>query len=76
MLFASGSGLDPHISPRAALLQVDRISKARNFNPAQRKLIIKYITELTEGRQFLFFGEERVNVLLLNLKLDQVSKGK
>jgi potassium-transporting ATPase KdpC subunit len=76
MLFASGSGLDPDISPGAALLQVDRISKARNFGPEQREQLITSIRELTESRQLLFFGEERINVLLLNLKLDQISKGK
>jgi potassium-transporting ATPase KdpC subunit len=76
MLFASGSGLDPDISPGTALLQVERISKARKFDPAQRGLIIKAIAELTEGRQLLFFGGERINVLLLNLKLDQISKEK
>jgi potassium-transporting ATPase KdpC subunit len=76
MLFASGSGLDPDISPVAAMLQVDRITRARNLDPERRELVINAIGELTEGRQLLFFGEDRINVLLLNLKLDQISKGK
>ncbi|MCX6306988.1 MAG: potassium-transporting ATPase subunit KdpC [Bacteroidetes bacterium] len=72
MLFASASGLDPHISPRAALLQVDRIAKARNFNALSRLKLINCIRELTEGPQFLCLGEERVNVLLLNLETDKI----
>ncbi|MEI7726629.1 MAG: potassium-transporting ATPase subunit KdpC [Bacteroidota bacterium] len=72
MLFASASGLDPHISPQAALLQVDRIAKARNFNNVCRQKLINCIKELTEGPQFLCLGEERVNVLLLNLETDKI----
>ena len=72
MLFASGSGLDPHISKKAALLQVDRIAKARNFSVDKKKRVIKSVNDLTEAPQFLFLGEERVNVLLLNLYLDRI----
>jgi K+-transporting ATPase ATPase C chain len=72
MLFASASGLDPHISVRAALLQVDRIAKARNFNDVCRQKLRNCITDLTEGPQFLCLGEERVNVLLLNLETDKI----
>jgi len=74
MLFASARGLDPHISPEAALLQVTRISKARNFNNNQKQSLIKSIYELTETPQFLFLGEERINVLALNLKLDNIDQ--
>ena len=72
MLFASASGLDPHISPQAALLQVDRIAKARHFNDACKKKLIACIKDITEGPQFLCLGEERVNVLLLNLETDKI----
>lgn len=70
MLFASASGLDPHISPQAAFLQVNRIAKARNFNPVQQQKLVQLIKSNTEAPQFLYLGEERVNVLLLNLSLD------
>ena len=72
MLFASASGLDPHISQQAALLQADRIVKARRFNIFQREKLVQCIKELTEPPQLLCLGEERVNVLLLNLKLDEI----
>jgi potassium-transporting ATPase KdpC subunit len=72
MLFASASGLDPHISQKAALLQVNRVAKARNFDPAQKQKLIECILECTEKPQFLFLGEERVNVLLLNLEVDKI----
>ena len=74
MLFASASGLDPHISPQAALLQVDRIAKARNFNTNQKQNLVQSVKNLTETPQFLFLGEERVNVLILNLELDKLDQ--
>lgn len=72
MLFASASGLDPHISFKAALLQVNRVVKARNFNNIQRQKLLQCIKSHTESPQFLVFGEERVNVLLLNLDVDKI----
>ena len=72
MVFASGSGLDPHISPAAALLQVDRIAKARNFNNIQKQKLAQCINDLKETPQFLCLGEERINVLLLNLETDKI----
>lgn len=72
MLFASASGLDPHISSQAANLQVERIVKYRNFSPAQKKRLKQLIKDQTEHPQFLLLGEERVNVLLLNLALDKI----
>jgi K+-transporting ATPase ATPase C chain len=72
MLLASASGLDPHISPKAALLQVDRVVKARNMNETQKQELIQLVINVSESPQFGLFGEERVNVLLLNLKLDKI----
>ncbi|MEI8048897.1 MAG: potassium-transporting ATPase subunit KdpC [Bacteroidota bacterium] len=72
MLFASASGLDPHISPQAALQQVDRIAKARNFTTVQKNELLHRVTALTEPPQFLCLGETRINVLLLNLETDKI----
>lgn len=72
MVFASASGLDPHISPEAAQLQVNRISNARNFNETQKLYLVVLIKKLTEDPQFSFLGEARINVLKLNLELDQI----
>jgi len=71
MLYASGSGLDPHISPQAALMQVNRICKSRHLPEAAKKRMNDLITHSIEGRQFGFLGEERLNVLKLNLELDK-----
>lgn len=74
MLFASASGLDPHISPKAAMLQVERIAKARNFDSSQKEKLIKLVQKSIEKPQFNLLGEPRVNVLKLNLELDNLSK--
>jgi len=72
MLFASASGLDPHISLKATMMQVKRIVKARNFNDIQKQKLLQYIKKFTEEPQFLCLGEQRVNVLLLNLEIDKI----
>jgi len=72
MLFASASGLDPHISQKAALLQVERVAKARHFNSNQKQQLLSLIKGITEPPQFLYLGKERINVLLLNLESDKI----
>ncbi len=64
---ASGSGLDPHISPENAMLQATRVGRARGLD---EESIRNKIAAHTEGRTLRIFGEPRVNVLLLNLDLD------
>lgn len=71
LLFSSGSGLDPHISPQAAQYQVERVAIARSMETSQVQMLID---QATEERKWGILGEPTVNVLALNLALDKEKK--
>jgi K+-transporting ATPase ATPase C chain len=68
MIYASASGLDPHISPEAARLQIARVAASRGMSEDKVKALVD---QFTEPPQWGFLGQARVNVLLLNVALDQ-----
>lgn len=71
MLFSSGSGLDPHISPEAAVDQLKKVVRARRIDETDEQKLLELIKINTEEPQFGFLGQRRVNVLRLNLTMDE-----
>lgn len=72
LLFASASGLDPHISQSAAYFQLPRVAGARQWSPEQLESARRIIDHLVEHNPKVFPGEAGVNVLMLNLAIDQI----
>lgn len=70
LLFASASGLDPHISPEAARYQIARVAAARNMDAAHKAALQALVENSVEGPDWGVFGQDRVNVLKLNMALD------
>jgi K+-transporting ATPase ATPase C chain len=73
MCSASGSGIDPHISPAAARAQIDRVAEARGFTKDARDQLAGMVERYVEPPQWGILGNERVNVLLLNIAVDSLS---
>jgi K+-transporting ATPase ATPase C chain len=69
---ASASGLDPHISPESARLQIERIAKARGFNDRRKQSLVALVEQFIEPPQLGILGNPRVNILLLNRAVDEL----
>lgn len=74
MLLCSASGLDPHISPLAAQLQIERIVQARSLSPQQKQQLLQILQAHIIQPDWGFLGESRVNVLQINLALDRLCR--
>jgi K+-transporting ATPase ATPase C chain len=72
ILFSSASGLDPHISPEAARLQINRVASERHMTPLQTEVLAALVERSIEKPQLGFLGMQRVNVLCLNLMIDSL----
>jgi K+-transporting ATPase ATPase C chain len=72
MLFASASGLDPHISPESARMQLERVAQSRGFTDNEKQQLLQLILSKSEKPQFFLLGESRINVFELNLSLDNI----
>jgi K+-transporting ATPase ATPase C chain len=73
-LFASASGVDPHSSPETVMLQINRISEARKFSRNKKEKLLNLVASMTEKPQLGFLGRPKINIFLLNLELDKLSK--
>ncbi len=71
LLYTSGSGLDPHISLKAALIQIPRILQARQLGSSEQEDLERMVYEAADGPQWGFLGPITINVLKLNLELDR-----
>lgn len=71
LLLASGSGLDPHIRLESALFQLDRVARARGFDPEQKTACENMVKQRLEKPQWGFLGESRINVFLLNCAIEK-----
>ena len=76
MVTYSASSLDPHISKEAAMLQIERVSRARSFDKPEKEKLLQLINENIVPPQLGFLGEERLNVFKINLELDNLNYGR
>jgi K+-transporting ATPase ATPase C chain len=72
MVTTSGSGLDPHLSLTSVLAQIPRVAKERNLGPQEREMLLKIVNEVKLPKTMGFLGQERINVLMLNVKMDEL----